>query len=105
MLDYIIGSVTTGGYVRLGEALKEYRNQHKLLQKEIADRLGITREYYALLEEGHRLPSPGLLYRISCQLEISMEFTIAPPVMIHEPTFLKTPFMESYPPPCTSPYL
>lgn len=58
----------------LSEALKQYRQQNKLMQKEMADLLSITREYYASIEEGHKFPSPELLQRIQEKLHIHSEF-------------------------------
>ncbi len=47
--------------------LSEYRTSNKLLQKQIADELGITREYYSRLETGKSKPSRTLFEKI-CRL-------------------------------------
>ena len=49
----------------LPQLLKEYRKQKGLRQKEIAAKLGITREHYAQLENAFKIPSLELLDMIS----------------------------------------
>lgn len=56
--------------MEIGEALKSIRHEKKLTQKEIACRLGITREHYAQIESGRFHPSVNLLNTISSQLGI-----------------------------------
>lgn len=52
--------------------LKKYREIHRLEQKEIANRLGISRPYYAKLESGMRKPSVDLLEKICTSLGTSI---------------------------------
>ncbi len=63
---------------QLSEAIKAYRLQNRLEQKEVAGLLGISREYYALIEEGKKLPSPKLLQKIQSHLGITIDFTPPP---------------------------
>ncbi|MBA4312183.1 MAG: hypothetical protein C0417_06095 [Chlorobiaceae bacterium] len=58
--------------MKLYAILKEYREEHRLAQKQLAERLGITREYYSKIEKGSRLPSHNLLRKISVELNISL---------------------------------
>ena len=50
--------------MNLGIHLRTHRITHRLTQKEMAEKLGITREYCARLEEGVGRPSVVLLERI-----------------------------------------
>ena len=43
--------------MNLSETLKSYRKKKGLRQKEIANLLGISREHYAMIEEGRKPPS------------------------------------------------
>ena len=54
------------------EALQEYRLRHHLTQKEVAAKINISREYYAKIEEGKKLPSYSLLRVIAHQLALSI---------------------------------
>jgi DNA-binding XRE family transcriptional regulator len=48
----------------LGEALKVYRIKNKLLQKQMAFMLGISKEYYCKIENDKVFPSKELLLKI-----------------------------------------
>lgn len=50
--------------MNLGLALKKYRKEKNITQKEIAYDLGITREYYCRLENGISLPSIAVFEKI-----------------------------------------
>ena len=52
--------------------LKDYRQQKNLLQKEVADVLGISREHYAQIEAGCCIPSRKLLQKISERLQLNI---------------------------------
>lgn len=56
------------------EWLKELRNNKKLTQKDVADRAGIERSYYTMIETGKRTPSPQVSKRIA--LVIGFDWTI-----------------------------
>lgn len=45
-------------------SLKAYRKQNKLVQKEMAGKLNISREHYSRLEEGKINPSKKLIVKI-----------------------------------------
>jgi len=48
----------------LGEALKVYRIKNKLLQKQMAFMLGISKEYYCKIENDKILPGRNLMNKI-----------------------------------------
>ncbi|MDK0754765.1 helix-turn-helix transcriptional regulator [Clostridium perfringens] len=50
--------------------LKEYRRRNNLTQKELAEKLNISRSYLCELEHRVNAPSYGLLVRISNTLKI-----------------------------------
>jgi len=56
----------------LSGILKDYRQQKNLLQKEVADLLGISREHYAQIEAGCCIPSLKLLQKISKRLQLNI---------------------------------
>ena len=56
----------------LPSILKGYRQQNSLLQKEVADILGVSREHYAQVEAGCCIPSFKLLQKISERLQLNI---------------------------------
>jgi len=56
----------------LPSILKGYRQQNSLLQKEVADVLGVSREHYAQVEAGCCIPSLKLLQKISERLQLNI---------------------------------
>ena len=52
--------------------LKDYRQQNSLLQKEVANLLGISREHYAQIEAGCCIPPLKLLQKISERLQLNI---------------------------------
>ena len=60
----------------LGEALKQYRKQHHLVQKELAAKIGISVKHYAMIERGKAYPSQFVLQRICEVTTITVEFTV-----------------------------
>jgi transcriptional regulator with XRE-family HTH domain len=56
--------------MEIGEALRSIRHEKKLTQKEMAYRLGITREHYAQIESGRFHPSLNLLKIITSRLNL-----------------------------------
>ncbi len=50
--------------MEVASSLLAYRKKHRLYQKEMAARIGVTREYYWRLERGKGFPSRKLLTRI-----------------------------------------
>lgn len=61
----------------LGEALRSYRREHRLLQKEIAGTLNISLKHYSGLENGHAHASSKVMKRI-CELTgIAISYSFA----------------------------
>lgn len=58
----------------LSGALLKYRIDTGQTQKEVAARLHISREYYAMLEEGHAEPSPRLLHILEHELGVRTDY-------------------------------
>jgi transcriptional regulator with XRE-family HTH domain len=57
-------------------ALQKYRRDTGQTRKEVAARLRISGEYYAMLEEGRAEPSPRLLHVLEHDLGIEIDFTV-----------------------------
>ena len=53
--------------------IKELRIQCGMTQSQLANSVGISREYLSAVENGHRYPSIDLLIRISRILDISIK--------------------------------
>ena len=60
--------------MQLSEVLKRGRAKSGLTQKEAAALIGITREHYALIEEGHKFPSQYLLQKIAEEFNVRIDF-------------------------------
>jgi DNA-binding XRE family transcriptional regulator len=58
----------------LGEALKVYRIKNKLLQKQMAFMLGISKEYYCKIENDKILPRRNLMNKIIKTTGIELKF-------------------------------
>jgi DNA-binding XRE family transcriptional regulator len=58
----------------LGEALKVYRIKNKLLQKQMAFILGISKEYYCKIENDKILPGRNLMNKIIKTTGIKLKF-------------------------------
>ena len=58
----------------LGEALKVYRIKNKLLQKQMAFMLGISKEYYCKIENDKILPGRNLMNKIIKITGIELKF-------------------------------
>lgn len=59
--------------IALGRALREGRERTGASQHEIAERLGITLEYYGRLERGQQLPSLPTLVDLCRTLDVSFD--------------------------------
>lgn len=59
-------------YKCLGAKIRYYRHLKNLEQTELADKIGITRQYLSRLENGTSKPSIDLLFRIAEILEIDV---------------------------------
>ena len=53
-------------------SIKEKRKKLNLTQQMLADKLGITREYISLLENGHCDPSMKLLKQVAAELRTTV---------------------------------
>lgn len=53
--------------------IKEKRKKLNLTQRILADKLGITREYISMLENGHCDPSMKLLKQLAVELGTTIE--------------------------------
>ncbi|MCI7431774.1 helix-turn-helix transcriptional regulator [Megasphaera sp.] len=49
----------------INKLLEEKRNELKMTQEEVADKAGITRAYYSMIESGKKTPSPKIAQRIA----------------------------------------
>jgi putative transcriptional regulator len=49
--------------------LETYRIQKQCTQKEIADKVNISRQYYGMIENGNRNPSVKIAQKIASELE------------------------------------
>ena len=56
----------------VGANLRKARLKADLTQEELADQVGITRNYYACLERGETLPSLTTLYKIAKATKTTM---------------------------------
>ena len=64
-------------HVDLGDALRNYRLKQGLLQKQMACKLDMSREYYNKMEAGRVIPSGTMLKRVLELTGISLEFSLA----------------------------
>lgn len=67
--------------MKLYKTLRDYRKQNNLLQKQIAAKIGISREYYSRIEEHRAFPSIQLLHRMASKLHLKI--TVAFPLHDH----------------------
>jgi len=63
--------------MRLSRYLTRFRKKNKLLQKEVAGVLSISREHYAQIESGKFVPSIKLLKTISKKLMLDINIHVA----------------------------
>ena len=62
--------------MRISRYLMTFRKKNRLLQKEIADLLSISREHYAQIESGKFMPSIKLLRMISKKLRLDISIHV-----------------------------
>lgn len=65
-----------GNSFDIGSVLKSFRKHHGYYQKEVAQKLKISREYYSRLEKGKSFPSTRLLLKICDYTEIKIFFIL-----------------------------
>ena len=63
--------------MRISRYLVRFRKKNRLLQKEIAALLNISREHYAQIESGKFVPSIKLLRTISKKLRLDISIHVA----------------------------
>ena len=63
---------------KLGSVIKSARLEMHLTQKELAERLGISRDYIMSIENKQQIPSSELLFQIIRELEISSDAIFYP---------------------------
>ena len=56
--------------------LKELRLEHKLTQKELAEKLGLSASCYAGYEQGYREPDLNTLTKICLLLHVSADYLL-----------------------------
>lgn len=57
----------------IGRAAREARRARKLTQEDVADRLGVSAQFYGRIERGHALPSVPTLFRMAEVLDVSAD--------------------------------
>jgi len=58
----------------LQDYLKKYRMRHNLTQKEMADKLRTTQDYYCQIESGKKRPGHMMISRISTVVGVSESY-------------------------------
>lgn len=64
--------------IRLGQIIRNKREQKNLTQIELASKAGVDRNYIGMLERGERNPSFLSLQKVAKGLDISVEELIKP---------------------------
>lgn len=59
-----------------GSKLKNLRTQAGLTQKQLADRIGITKSGISFYERQERVPSPDVLKKLSAVFRVSSDFLL-----------------------------
>lgn len=62
---------------RLRKRLRSVREHHGMTQAQVADRVGISRHYYAEIESGRRRPSAPVMLQISAVLDADPRYLFA----------------------------
>lgn len=57
----------------LGENVRVKRNEYKLTQIELANRVGISRQTVTLIESGYRVPSLGVVEALADTFHCSID--------------------------------
>ena len=64
---------------RIGAVTRSARLSLKLTQADVAERAGLSLEFYARIERGHSMPSAPTLFTLARQLGISLDQVVAEP--------------------------
>lgn len=62
--------------VDFGNNLKELRLKHKMTQKELADKLGVTKSVVSYYELQERSPSPEVLIKLSRIFHVTTDYLL-----------------------------
>lgn len=62
--------------VDFGNNLKELRLKHKMTQKELADKIGITKSVVSYYELQERSPSPEVLIKLSKIFHVTTDYLL-----------------------------
>ena len=62
--------------VDLGEKLKTLRNEKRLTQAQVAERIGVSKAMVSSYEVGSRLPSYEILVKLACFFGVSTDFLL-----------------------------
>ena len=62
--------------VDFGNNLKELRLKHKMTQKELADKLGVTKSVVSYYELQERSPSPEVLIKLSRVFHVTTDYLL-----------------------------
>lgn len=63
-------------YIALGNRIKQVRERNGLTQEKLGEACSISASHIGHIERGTRIPSIDSLYKISCALNVSMDFLI-----------------------------
>lgn len=59
-----------------GDKLKDLRQQAGLTQKQLAERLGVTKSVISFYERSERTPSPDVLRKLAAVFHVSTDFLL-----------------------------
>ena len=62
--------------VDFGNKLKELRLKHKMTQKELADKIGVTKSVVSYYELQERSPSPEILIKLSRIFHVTTDYLL-----------------------------
>lgn len=62
--------------VDFGSNLKELRLKHKMTQKELADKIGVTKSVISYYELQERSPSPEILIKLSRIFHVTTDYLL-----------------------------
>lgn len=62
--------------IESGDRIRKMRKEHRLTQEQLADELGISREYLGKLETGKRGASIDILIQIAEIYQVSLDYLI-----------------------------
>lgn len=88
-LDRVFSAEENERWERLAPArdlallLIEYRSEHGLSQRALAQALGVSQPFISKLESGEHLPTIDTLERVAALLDKRLELTILPPGEAH----------------------